>query len=228
MGVRAVSGIRRKTLTEEVYEAIKDRILRREMKSGERLVEHRLATEFGVSKTPVREAMSRLEKEGLLHLTPHCGAVVARLTATQAANLLDLRELLEGFAAERAAESIDRRRLEALDGLIHDAEAALDENNLERYTDVDIKLHRLVREASGNEELAKVLASIEDQIRIVMSTSVGLDGRARESLAEHRALYRALVRRDGFAAREAAQQHIRRVREAILEHLRVQEEVAVV
>lgn len=215
-----MGGIRRRTLTDEVYGAIKERILRRELKSGERLVERRLASEFGVSKTPVREALSRLEKEGLLHLTPHCGAVVARLSARQAADLLDLREVLEGFAAERAAHAIDRRQLDALHALIREAEEALRASSLERYTDADLRLHRLVREAAGNEELVKVLAGVEDQIRLVMSTSVGLEGRASESLSEHRALFRALARRDGPAAGDAARRHIRRVRAAILEHLR--------
>ena len=207
-------------MTEEVYEAIKERILRRELQSGERLIERRLASELGVSKTPVREALSRLEREGLLRLKPHCGAAVAHFDERQAADLLDLRELLEGFAAERAAARVDSRRLEALERLIAAAAEAVDAGDLDQYTDIDLKLHRLVREATGNEALCRVLSSIEDQIRLVMTASVGLEGRARESLAEHEALLAALARRDGPAARRAAERHIRRVREAILEHLR--------
>lgn len=219
--VRPLAKVRRRTLTEEVYEALKEDILSRRLRRGTRLVESRLAGEFGVSKTPVREAISRLEREGLVDFTPHHGAVVSRLSAKQVEDLMELREALEGFGAEKAATRITAEQLEALDQLVVRGGEALKEGDLERYKEVDLQFHRLIQDASGNERLSMAIAGLEDQIRMVMSTSVQLKGRADSSVEEHRSIYAALERRDPEAAASAARQHIARARDAILAHLRL-------
>lgn len=212
--------VHRRTLTEEVYEALKRDILNQQLPRGTRLVESRLAREFGVSKTPVREAISRLEREGLVDFTPHHGAVVSRLSAKEVEDLMGLREALEGYAAEQAASRISDAALAELDALIRQGEEAMQAQDLERYKEVDLKFHRLIQNASGNERLSQMIAGLEDQIRIVMSTSVQLEGRITSSLAEHRAIYDALVRRNAQEASAAARQHIVKAREVILSHLR--------
>ncbi len=212
--------VRRRTLTEEVYEALKGDILSRRLRRGARLVESRLAAEFGVSKTPVREAISRLEREGLVDFIPHHGAVVSRLSAKQVEDLMELREALEGFGAEKAATRISAEHLQTLSRLVTEGAEALTKGELERYKEIDLRFHRVIQAASGNERLALAIAGLADQIRMVMSTSVQLKGRADSSVEEHRGIYEALERRDPQAAAAAARSHIARARDAILAHLR--------
>lgn len=209
----------RRTLTEEVYEAIKEEILTHRLRRGARLVESRLAAQFGVSKTPVREAISRLEREGLVDFMPHHGAVVSRLSSRQVEDLLELREVLEGFAAEKASVCMSEDQLAQLAALIDRGQDALTARDLEAYKEIDLEFHRLIREASGNLKLFTVIGGLEDQIRMVMSTSVQLRGRADSSLQEHRDIFTGLASRAPEAAARAARVHIARARTAILAHL---------
>lgn len=210
--------ITRSSLTEQVYSVLKDWIVNRKLTGGAPLVERTLAEELNVSKTPVREAIARLEKEGLVEGSPGRTMTVRDLTRKEVEDILQLRMVLEGFAAELAARCITQTMASSLERLLEKSEVALGAEDLDRYKELDTEFHRGIRAVGGNKKLDEIMEGLENQIRIVMSTSVQLSGRARRSLAEHRAILQAIAKGDPANAGRLAQEHIVKIDEAIGGH----------
>lgn len=206
--------IRASTLTEQVYEVLKERITSGAYPGGHHLVERSLAKEFGVSKTPVREALARLEREGLVLFEAGRGMRVRMLDPVEVDELLELRELLEGFIAEKAAivgEDDDIRRLESI---VTESEA-LPPSNIQDYKRLDEQFHRILREMARNRVLANVIDSLQAQISLVMATTIILPGRRAASVQEHRDIFEAIQAKDPRAAGEYARLHMRNARRAL-------------
>lgn len=206
------------SLTEQAYRLLREEILARRLRPGARLVERVLAQRFGLSKTPVREAIARLERDGLVEVVPSQGAVVRRLGLQEVRNLLELRQVLEGFAARRAAERADEATLENLERILEQADRVRRLGRPELYREYDLQFHALIREAAGNETLTQVMEGLGAQIRLVMSTSAALPGRIEASVSEHRRILEALRRRQPAEAERAACEHIQRALEAVERH----------
>ena len=213
--------VRPENLTEQVYKIIKRRITSGELEGGQHLVERVLAAELKVSKTPVREALARLEREGLVVNIPGRGVVVRKLTPQEVEDILEVREVLEGLAAEKAAVAISPQELSELGSILAEGEEVAKTRDLARYKELDTEFHRIVRNASGNQKVAELMGFLEDQIRLVMVTSVTLPGRPQNSLAEHRGILEALKNRDPRLAGERAREHVRNVRRAVAQHWEV-------
>lgn len=203
------------TITEQVYRYLRDAIVKGELKPGERLVEQVIAEELGLSKTPVREAITRLEREGLVTTLPQRRSEVRRLSEKDVEDLMELRALLEAFAAKKAAERCDEESLAELEGCLAAMEEALADGDLERYKSEDLAFHELILEKAGSQLLAQVLARIRNQISLVMSTSVQVPGRPQASLAEHRAILQAIQARCGEETEDLTRAHLEATAETI-------------
>lgn len=210
--------VRPESLTEQVYRIIKRSITSGQVGANQRLVERTIASELKVSKTPVREALARLEKEGLVVNVQGKGVLIRRLSRQEVRDILEVREVLEKLAAEKAAQAIDDGRIDALNSILTASEQAAKAGDLERYKEWDAEFHRIVREAGGNRKVTEIIASLEDLIRLVMVTSVALPGRPQSSLKEHRQILQALEARDPVKAGEYAREHVRNIRQAIEQH----------
>ena len=165
-----------RTITEEVYQDIRLKILQNKFAPNEHLVERRLAELYGVSKTPVREAITRLERDGLVKFISLKGAVVRRLEKPEIIQILDIREYLEALAGRKAAErsrsSVFIKEIEAAHAL---SLRYLD--NIEEFQMHDRLLHTTIRKASGNQFLFDMSERLDDLFHIVLKTSMVLPTR---------------------------------------------------
>ena len=206
----------RPNLNEEVYRALKDAILQRRLAPGTKLREEQLSRDLGVSRTPIREALRKLEVEGFVEVLPRRGAVVTNLDDHDIAEIYEVREALEGMAAYLAATHGDEGFIKRLRETL-DAYALAAENNDEATcVEVDMKFHDLLAEGSGNERLRRILRTFREQAWLLRKRSVMIPGRMIKSLQEKRAFMEALAAGDPKRAEELIREHVRSVREDVL------------
>ena len=183
-----------------------------------------LAGEFDVSRTPVREALRKLQADGIVELVPHRGAVVRRPTAREIREAYEVRAELEGFAAELAAERIQERQLERLDDAAALFRRSIDElhahrrsggeearHAIEDWTDANDVFHQAVLDAAGNDRLRRTLADLHRTIpRDLTSIVLGENSRLlEENVEQHGAILAAIQQLDPPAARRAMVEHVR-------------------
>ncbi|MCK8787177.1 GntR family transcriptional regulator [Roseomonas sp. NAR14] len=192
-------------LGSETYERIKAAIRDGSLAPGSRLTEAELVVRLGVSRTPVRQALTRLETEGLLTHEPRRGLTVPRPDHQQVIELYAMREVLEGTAARFAAQHASEAELRSLAHLIEEEGAAQDDGRA--LSAINLRIHTLLHRAAHNRYLLRSLAQLTDAMAL-LPTMLGEPARAREAHAEHRALLAAISRRDGEAAEAAMRAHI--------------------
>lgn len=206
-------------LTALTYDAIRAAIVGRKLPAGSKLSVPELASRLRVSRTPVKEALTRLEREGLVTTVPNRGSFVSFLSADDVREVYQLREMLEGLVCRLAAEKVQAGHVRALRRLLRTQEQALRSANIDRIIQVDLEFHRYLRELAGNRRLKALLQNLQDQIRIVFATSITIPGRRQKAVAEHLKILAAIERRDPEAAERAAREHIAEVRAAVLAEL---------
>jgi DNA-binding GntR family transcriptional regulator len=185
---------------------VRERILRLELPGGAHLTEADVAAELGVSRTPVREAFLRLEAEGFLALVRYRGAVVTTLTERDAREVMEVRALLERFAARRVLE-LGLDLAGRLDQVLVDQRAAAGDADL--FIALDRRFHEVWIHGAGNEVVADLYATLRDrQQRLGMAAVLSQPGRVGEVLAEHQAIRDALVTGDPAAAEAAITAHL--------------------
>ena len=200
------------TTASAAYDAIRARILAGTIAPGERLRETALGEELGLSRTPVREAMRRLEQDGLVEHVPHRGAVVRRLDAQQITELYLVRGVLEGTAARLAAQHASGAQIDALHELVG-ASGGGDAAEASRRNAI---FHGAIRDAAHNRFLLTAMAGVEGSLALLGSTTLGMPGRAEAAGAEHAAILSAIAARDPDAAERAARAHIHEAHRARL------------
>lgn len=195
-----------KPLREIVFESMREAIISGVLKPGERLMEIQLGEEMGVSRTPVREAIRKLELEGFVVMIPRKGAYVAGVTHKDVADVFEIRAALEGLAAGLAAERVTEEEIEQMERILLFKEG--EEIDLAEVVESDTDFHALVYKASRNERLVQILGNLREQIQRFRATSLAVPGRVKDAIEEHRAIVEALARHDIEAAQELATAHI--------------------
>jgi len=206
--------------TEKVYDLLLESIIKRRLSLGQRLVERDLAEKLGVSKTPIREALNRLKKEGLVEGAPYRGFFVAQISPKDMEEIYKLREVLEGLAARDASEKINKGQTRQLNSIVQSLENYVEGKDLESYSSLDLKFHNLLAAISKNERLSQTMQLLQNQTRILMSTSVVLPGRVEASLKEHKKITDAVMSHKSNLAEQFAREHIKNVRKAVLVSLK--------
>jgi DNA-binding GntR family transcriptional regulator len=203
-----------------IYREIRRAIIMGHRKPGERLDLDVLSKSYGTSITPVRDALQMLGHEGLVTIKPRSGYFVTHVTLKQLRDMLELREILELAAVERAAARITDEQLERL-VRVHSGYTGEDDVSYDRYTDENRRFHYLIAEVSGNHELAEALGHLHDRLaRFMVLCRVG------EMLeVRHARLIDALQTRNVELARQAMLNEVEETRETILERV-IQEEGA--
>ena len=209
-----------KPLRELVLDAIRQAIIEGDLKPRERLMEIQLAEELGVSRTPIREALRKLELEGFIVMIPRKGAYVADISFKDIADVYEIRAALEGLAAALAAERITDEELEEMERLLVGKAEAIAQNDMEKLVDVDTRFHELIYQASRNERLFNIINNLREQIQRCRTTSLSVPGRMQQSLQEHRIITEAIQSRDTQYARQVAQEHIENAEHIMMESLK--------
>lgn len=201
------------------YEIIKGWIVNHDLAPGMKLQEDALAGRLGVSRTPIREALSRLAQEGLVTMVPRRGTFVVDLTREDITELYEVREATEGMAAHLAAGRRSSEQLRQMQAAFAPFQHGVGPEDLTAYSQADLLFHDLLIRAAGNRSLQQVAGSLNDRIQMLRLRSVVLPGRVSRSLAEHRRILEALAAADAAAAEAAAREHIRNVRDDVLRAL---------
>lgn len=191
---------------DQVSEKIRQAIRTGKYVSGDHIRETEVADWLQVSRTPVREALRRLESEGLLTFESWRGVVVANLDRQQISELYAMREMLEGAAARLAARHIDPGEIDLLDILMDRAEAITDD--AQKLADINRKYHETIYLAAHNRYLTQTLEQLRNSLALLRGTTYSVPGRAETASKEHRAIVEAIRNRDPDAAEAAARAHV--------------------
>ena len=208
------------SLGNQAYQELKRIILEHRIPPGGKLNEGELASALGISRTPVREAINRLEKEGLVEIFPQRGAFVVQFSEKDVFELFLIRENLEGLGAYLAAGKMNDKSLAKLESFIQGFEEPFNEKDVQRYAREDFKFHQTVVMLSGARRLINLVSTLHDHIRIFRLTTIGLSGRMKTSLAEHRNLIEAFRKKDAEEAERRMREHIRQVRDGVMGNIK--------
>ncbi|XCP83651.1 GntR family transcriptional regulator [Roseburia hominis] len=199
------------SLRSQVFQTIRENILKGKYKQHDELREATLGKELGVSRTPVREALRQLELEGLVEIIPNKGAYVNGISKEDVRDIYVIRSMLEGLCVRWAAEHITEEQLEELDEIILLSQYHLDKGNAEQLTELDGKFHQILYEASKSRILKHVLSDFHKYVQLARNNSVKTEERARKSIEEHREILDAIRANKLEEAEKLANSHIMHV-----------------
>ena len=198
--------LQREKLSNQIYAVLKDMIADHRFQPGARLNIESIARELDVSRTPVWEAVRRLEQEGLIENIPNRGVFMSSLTAEKALDLYAVREILEGMAARLAATRIDDGALEAMAQCILKQREVIENQDILAYSKLDFAFHATVYDACGNEWLKELLETIKNKMRPL---TLHMHPDFSTLIDQHAILLHALQERDPEKAEEAFRRHNR-------------------
>ena len=207
------------SLANQVYEIIEKNILNKVYATGEVLSESRLSEELGVSRTPIREAMTRLENEKLIGISP-CGTVVLGITDQDVTDMFRVKAFLEPIVTTMAATNISEEDLAKLKDLLDQQEFYSEKGNTEKVRNLDTEFHDIIYVASGSPIFQSILSPIHHKLLKYRQESLNTSGRTKYSVKEHLNLYEALKRRDEKKVDELIREHIKHAYENIMKGTR--------
>lgn len=203
-------------LYQEVAERLRQRIYAHELPPGTWIDEQKLAEQYGISRTPLREALKVLASEGLVELKPRRGCYVTEISRQDLDDIFPLIALLEGRCA---AEAVKRAKAADLTGLraIHEKlEAAAREARVDAFFEANQEFHRKIQELSGNRWLLSVIQDLRKVLKRSRLHSLSLEGRLQQSLEEHRAILACMLAGDASGAERQMYEHLLSGREALV------------
>ncbi|MEW6267007.1 MAG: GntR family transcriptional regulator [Thermodesulfobacteriota bacterium] len=192
-----------------VLNSVREEVLAGKYKAGERLSEVRLARRFGTSRSPVREALQSLAKEGLIRIVPRRGAVVAQYDLQEIEDLFQVRESIDGMAARLAALRAEPMHIQRLVDTLEMTKHILMQNDLPTYP-LDLDFHQKILDSSKNARLINLGYDLHHQLRLARSRSAYRSARAPEAYEEHCLILEAIKARNPDRAEEAMRWHVRK------------------
>jgi len=195
-------------LSRNIAEQLKELIYAGEFKAGDRLNEAALAVRMGTSRGPIREAIRILTGTGLVTPVVNRGVFVRQVSIQEMLEIADLRALVFGFAAQRAAENVtaaDRAKLEAL---LEEMETATEANDSGRYFESNVRFHAHILELAHHQRAHQLYDSFVKELHLYRRQNFNAPGNMKRSVAEHRRIYEAIARGNGAKSKQYAEEHI--------------------
>lgn len=211
-------------LRDVVFNTLRRAILTGQLKPGERLMEVHLASRLGVSRTPIREAIRKLELEGLVIMIPRRGAEVARITEKSLKDVLEVRRALDALSVELACDRITQEDISRLLEACRAFERAVREGDASVIASADVALHDIIVEATGNVRLQQLVNNLSEQMYRFRFVYIKEESQHDNLIAEHREIYESIVSRDKERAAAAARLHIDNQERSIIRQIRLENE----
>lgn len=209
-------------LRDVVFNTLRQAILTGELKPGERLMEIHLANRLGVSRTPIREAIRKLELEGLVTMIPRRGAEVAQITEKSMKDVLEVRRAMDALCVELACDRISREDTEKLKKACENFEAAVETGDVKKIAQADVALHDIIVQATGNKRLIQLVNNLSEQMYRYRFEYIKDFSQHERLEEEHRIIYESIVKKDKETASQAARLHIDNQEIAIIKQIRLE------
>ena len=211
-------------LRDVVFKTLRQAILTGDLKPGERLMEIHLANKLGVSRTPIREAIRKLELEGLVTMVPRRGAQVAQITEKSLSDVLEVRRALDELAVELACLRITDEEKEKLKEACADFEKAVVTRDIRAIAKADVVFHDIIFQSTGNERLSQLVNNLAEQMYRYRYEYIKDDKRHDVLVNEHRKIYDSILQGDIPSAKEAIRVHIENQEKSIIHQIRLEKE----
>ena len=212
-------------LRDVVFNTLRQAILKGELKPGERLMEIALAERLGVSRTPIREAMRKLEQEGLVVMIPRRGAQVANITEKDLNDVLEVRIALENVAIEKACARMTEEEMRRLWLAAKEFEHTIAEGNLVKLAEADVAFHEVIYQASDNKRLNQVLNNLREQMYRYRLEYIKDEDKRQILIVEHEHILAAIKARNIAEAKNAAREHIDNQEITVSKNIKEQEDI---
>ena len=207
-------------LRDVVFNTLRKGILTGELKPGERLMEIHLANRLGVSRTPIREAIRKLELEGLVTMIPRRGAEVANITEKNLKDVLEVRRALESLAIELACERITEEKRRLLEEKLLQVEEAVRTKDTGAIASADVAFHDTIVEATGNDRLVQLISNLGEQMYRYRFEYIKDVSKHSQIMSEHKIMFNCIISKDKENAAQTVKTHIDNQEEAIMRKIR--------
>ena len=208
-------------LRDVVFNTLRQAILTGDLKPGERLMEIHLADKLGVSRTPIREAIHKLELEGLVTVIPRRGAEVAQITEKSMKDVLEVRRALDALCVELACDRITGDGMDALKEACDNFELSIKTKDFRKIAQADVALHDIIVRATGNQRLIQLINNLSEQMYRYRFEYIKDESQHERLIEEHRMIYESIMAKDSAAAAEAARIHIDNQEKSIMKQIRL-------
>ncbi len=207
-------------LSDRVYMALKEAIIKMKIKPRELITIGELTKVFNVSRTPVRDALLRLERENWVTVLPNKGAYVNSASAKEISDIIEMQVLLEGYMVERAAVYITSQQIKEATKILDKSEKCILSGDLEAFAKCGSDFHMIIADAASNDKLKRYVKELAEEFERVepfirYSTTVSLE----KTLSQHRKILQSIINKDGVSARVQMQDHMSWFKESLLEDL---------
>ena len=212
-------------LRDVVFNTLRQAILRGELKPGERLMEIQLANKLGVSRTPIREAIRKLELEGLVLMIPRKGAEVAEITEKNLRDVLEVRCALEELAVQLACDRMDEDGISELRAAAVNFENVLESDDITQIAQADVAFHDVIYLGTGNDKLVQILNNLREQMYRYRLEYIKDEDKRQILVVEHEHILAAIKTRNIAEAKNAAREHIDNQEITVSKNIKEQEDV---
>ncbi|MCF2667868.1 MULTISPECIES: GntR family transcriptional regulator [Lachnospiraceae] len=207
-------------LRDVVFNTLRQAILRGELKPGERLMEIQLANKLGVSRTPIREAIRKLELEGLVLMIPRKGAEVADITEKSLRDVLEVRKALEELAVQLTCDKITKEQIRELEQAAEQFKKTLKSNDITEIAEADVRFHDIIYLATDNQKLILLLNNLREQMYRYRIEYLKRADKYSQLLAEHEEIIRRIEKKQKKEAAEIVCKHIDNQVAAVMDLIR--------
>ena len=214
------SGLKIKSQGEETYQKVRDAITYGKLNPGERLVEHQVCESFQVGRTPLREALRRLQTEGYVDFVPNKGVTISKLSIEDVEQIYDIIAILEGYAAEVAARRLTKEGIQALTSLHHKMIDLNAEQDFKTWLEHNTLFHAHIVQAGGNRHLSKLITGLRDRLYRYRFLSVTILGQSEKYSDDHEKILTALRGKKAQQAGKSMRDHVNYVAEFMIGLLR--------
>ncbi len=220
--MESIGGIRvnkRKSLREEVYDSLRRSIIHGKLKGGQRLIEETLAHQVGISRTPVREAFHKLERDDLVMRLPKGGFAVRKFTRDDVEEIFGIRSALESYAAYLAAIHITPDKLDLLEKKVEESQKALESQDHEKVIQLHTEFHDLLYKASKSRKLVDMISNYSDYFYRYRPALILTENGFRSSISDHERMIEGMKRKNPRLVERLVRRHLERGKEIILKEI---------